>query len=253
MTPFPWLPQPGWDESSWAGAHWNVVLESPHLAYICGLRSFDFWLMASSSYTKAGLFWRLRAFLLHSGLAPVTTAGAAFRRRSLSPARTGDREEMSTAHSMGTPSSYRPFQQLLSKKILTSSYFLDVHPTLIYDSCDVPKTERISWRATVVWGLDQVPLLWYIPPLQTHSSLFFLQCIAGLTIGFNFRSSSLLDNGPTSLKSDRSRQFSHRVLTHTQRGLSLVAFHVTASHTNGDLSILSLCRPLQVPFGCTLS
>ncbi len=49
MTPFPWLPQPGWDESSWAGTHWNEVLESPHLAYICGLRSFDFWLMASST------------------------------------------------------------------------------------------------------------------------------------------------------------------------------------------------------------
>lgn len=88
--------------------------ESPHLAYICGLRSFDFWLMASSSSTKAGLFWRLRAFRLHSALAPVTTAGTAFHRRGLSPARPADGEEMSTAHSMGKPSSNRPFQHLLS-------------------------------------------------------------------------------------------------------------------------------------------
>lgn len=143
------------DEHSWAGACWNRVLESPHLAYICGLRSFDFWLMASSSSTKAGLFWRLRAFLLHSALAPVTTAGAAFRRRGFSPARTGDREEMRTAHSMGTPSSYRPFQHLMSRKTVMSSYFLDVHPTLIHDGCDVPVSgashgfhgEKLLWGA----------------------------------------------------------------------------------------------------------
>lgn len=60
------------------------------------------------------------------------------------------------------------------------------------------------------------------------SSPVFLQRIAGLTTGFNFRSSSLLDNGQASLELEQIRQFSHRVLTHTQTGLSLVAFPVSA-------------------------
>lgn len=60
------------------------------------------------------------------------------------------------------------------------------------------------------------------------SSPVFLQHIAGLTTGFNFRSSSLLDNGQASLELEQIRQFSHRVLTHTQTGLSLVAFLVSA-------------------------
>lgn len=133
--PFLWLPPPDWMGMSLTGLGLaGTESESPHLAYICGLRSFGFWLMASSSSTKAGLFRRLRAFLLRSALAPVTTAGAAFHRRGLNPARPVDREEMSTAHSMGKPSSNSPFQLPLSRtsnKTVMSMYFLHVHPTLI--------------------------------------------------------------------------------------------------------------------------
>lgn len=78
---------------SWVGPHWSEALESPHLAYICALRSFDFWLMASSSFTKAGLFRSCRVFLLRAALAPVATAGAAFHGHSRRPSRRGDREE----------------------------------------------------------------------------------------------------------------------------------------------------------------
>lgn len=66
------------DELSWAGLLWREALESPHLAYICALRSFDFWLMVSSSFTKAGLFRSCRLVRLRAALAPVATAGAAF-------------------------------------------------------------------------------------------------------------------------------------------------------------------------------
>lgn len=67
------------DELSWAGPLWREALESPHLAYICALRSFNFWLMASSSFTKAGLFRSRRFVRLWAALAPVATAGAAFQ------------------------------------------------------------------------------------------------------------------------------------------------------------------------------
>ncbi|KAF5899176.1 Uncharacterized protein DAT39_011099 [Clarias magur] len=66
------------DELSWAGPLWREALESPHLAYICALRSSDFGLMASSSFTKAGLFRSRRLVRLRAALAPVATAGAAF-------------------------------------------------------------------------------------------------------------------------------------------------------------------------------
>lgn len=209
------------DEHSWAGACWNRVLESPHLAYICGFRSFDFWLMAYSSSTKAGLFWRLMAFLLHSVLAPVTTAGAAFRRRGLSPARTGDREEMSTAHSMGTPSSYRLCQHLLSRKTVMSRYFDLQRLWCSNNWMDFMESNSCE-------GLRPSSIALVNSTSLDPSSPVFLQCIAGLTAGFNFRSSSFLDNGQASLELEQIRQISHRVLTHTQTGLSFVAFPVSA-------------------------
>lgn len=74
---------------------------------------------------------------------------------------------------LGQQAPIDPSSSYCQKKTVMSSYFLDFHPALIYDGCDVPVIEQISWRATVVKGLDQVPLLWFIPPLQTHPPLFF--------------------------------------------------------------------------------
>lgn len=43
-----------------------------------------------------------------------------------------------------------------------------------------------------------------------------LHYAASLTIGFNTRSSSGIDNGPTSLQWERSRQLSHKEPSHTE-------------------------------------
>lgn len=206
MTLFPWLPPAGWMGMSIAGLgpagteSWNPHIWLISVAY--GHLIFGWWLPVVPQRLDCS-----EDFLLHSVLAPVTTAGAAFHRRGLSPARPGDREEMSTAHSMGTPRSYRLFQHLLSRKTLMSRYILDVHPTLIYNGCDVPIIEWISWKATVVRGLDQVPLLWYIPPLQTHPPLFFCSALQGWQLGSTSGQALCLTMGKPVLNWSRSGSF----------------------------------------------
>lgn len=54
-----------------------------------------------------------------------------------------------------------------------------------------------------------------VQPLLPHPGPT-LHYAASLTIGFNTRSSSGIDNGPTSLQWEQSRQLSHKELSHTE-------------------------------------